>query len=220
MATKPTIKVTNPTPVYAEQQELAATNAPKAVRAYLPIRIGEPVACPKKDDTDKPCYGTLSLHEKGKTELVCSACKTIYSHDEVEAIRYQSIKDLLERSEKHGLTPEEAICTPAMLYLLKRYGLTAICVPADQDPYKTDTYTRRPCLDAGCAKYGGSLITTDDGYKCNREGCHKTYTREQVLKPCPVCGELLLRRGVADVEGTEYCPAGDCVFVDDTESDK
>ena len=121
---------------------------------------------------------------------------------------------LLRCAEMHGATVPEAIVTPAMLYELKRIGFTSVCIMAEQDPYKTDTYGRRPCLDDTCAKYGGSLILIKDtgDFKCNR--CAKEYSRRRILQPCPVCGELMLRRGAVGAEGTNYCPAGDVVLPD------
>ena len=195
------------TPIESDQPAAEAVITSGEIRAYLPIRIGgDPMSCPK----DK-CTGSLGIHKAGDTDLVCGVCKSVYTHEQIEEIRYRPIRELLERSAMHGLSHEEAICTPAMAYLLKSFGLTAICFPADKDPYKTDSYIRKPCRDTGCANYGGSLIITEDGdYKCNR--CGKVYARAKILTPCPVCTELMLKRGMAGVEGNDYCPAGDCIL--------
>ena len=158
-----------------------------------------------------PTITAIKVEEEPKVETTVTD-ETVRAYLPVKIKDYKPIREQLARSAKHGLTPEEAIATPAMLYKLRELDLTTICFPADRDPYKTTTLNRIPCLDKECAGYGGSLrLTNTNDYKCSRRG--NVYPKEQVLKPCPICGELMLKRGTPEAPGlNDYCPAGDCVF--------
>ena len=112
---------------------------------------------------------------------------------------------ILAAGAKHGMTTEETIMSEAMLIEIGDAWEGSLCWPQYKNPISINTYNRVPCLDPECAKLGGSLIRhpNTSNYKCNREGCRKTYTKAEVMtEKCPVCGET-----------TMLNPKGKCLVV-------